>query len=271
MALSGNSSGGANTNLTGLSPEQIVAMTNSNVAGGNLAQNSIQNIFENVSKMAYSDYLDRLPQDKLPKDPNAKLVEGGDGFYWEHNPVTGAIRKTDIPVSQKKLQYGTGAGSPPYAPVVIINPTTGQPEVQGFNKRTGDVKPPPEGTTPPVSAEASRKAAVDQTKTDRRVTELADLIEGKVVDKATKKPKAATAAEVEEFNQKAETPFAYVVEKKTKKGIFSNSEVEEFIKRPLPNGVTAKSAYKGYKNFLDKGGKGSFDAYIYALEQEMGK
>ena len=64
MGLSGMASGGANTNLTGLSPEQIATMAQTNVAGGKLGQESIQNMFENAQKMAYSDYLDRMPVEK---------------------------------------------------------------------------------------------------------------------------------------------------------------------------------------------------------------
>ena len=244
-------------------------MVNSNVAGSKLGQDSIQNIFENQQKQAYADYLDRMPKSGMSAAEKFRTpLEGSDGWYYDYNPETRQWVKTDVPVSKKKLEYGQG--SPPYAPVIVMG--ANGPEVQAFNKGQGTVKPVvPQGQTPPISAEAARKATETQAKEDKRVVELGDKIEGKVIDKTTKKPVGATAAEVEEFNQKSNTPYAYIVEQEVKKGWFSNDVIEKYTKRPLPAGVTASKAYNGYKNFTAKGGKGSFDAYIYALEQEMSK
>jgi hypothetical protein len=240
------------------------------VAGSKLGQDSIQNIFENQQKQAYADYLDRMPKaGQTAAEKFRTPLEGSDGWYYDYNPETRQWVKTDVPVSKKKLDYGPPGGFP-NTPVIVVGPNG--PEVQSFNKGSGRVNPAvPQGQAPPIQAEAARKAAETQAKEDKRVVELGDKIEGKVIDKTTKKPMGATAAEVEEFNQKSNTPYAYIVEQEVKKGWFSNDTTEKYTKRPLPAGVTASGAYKGYKNFTAKGGKGSFDAYIYALEQEMSK
>jgi hypothetical protein len=286
MALSSNTSGGANTNLTGLTPEQISHAVNSNVAGGKLAQDSIQNIFENQQKMAYADYLDRLPQDQRAAAEKFRTpLEGGDKFYWDYNKDTQQWEKTPVPVAAKKTEFPPHYGaSMPYkessmlvdgVPTAVIFDSAGARYLDAVTKKdiTEKVRPLPGnagGLTPVKPAAEQAKAGANE---DKRVVELADKIEGKVIDKTTRKPMVATAAEIEEFNQKSNTPYAYIVEEEVKKNLITPgvTKTEKFTKRPLPPGVTAATAHKGYKAFLAKGGKGSFDDYIYALEQEMSK
>lgn len=272
MGLSGSASGGANTNLTGLSPEQIADISRTNVAGGGLAQNSIQNIFENVQKMAYSDYLDRLPQDKAFAEKFRTPLEGSDGWYYDYNPQTKKWEKTDVPVSKKKLEYGPTGGFP-NVPVIVYNPQTQQPEVQSFDKGTGAVKPTvPKGQPPPISAEAQRKQAETEAKEDKRVAELDTIIQGLKIDKDSQNKKkfvASTQSHIDEFNAKASTPYIYSMDEVTTPtlgGFSSKTEIKP-VKRDLPPGITASMATKAYKLFLKSGRTGEFDDFVYELQQ----
>jgi hypothetical protein len=282
MALSGNSSGGANTNLTGLSPEDISKSVAGNVAGGKLAQDSIQNIFENSQKMAYSDYLDRLPQAHAPKVEKAfadkfenPTYNKDTGTIWVINQLDGKAVDTGIKPDNEllqKLKQG-GAGAAPYAPVIVIG-ADGQPTVQGFNKRTGTVPPPQPGVVPPVSAEAARKQGVEVAKEDKRVAELDTTIQGLKIDKDSKDRKkfvASTQSHLDEFNEKATSPYVYVMDEVTDKGIagtgiMAKTEIKP-VQRALPPGMDAATATKAYKVFLKNGRTGTFDNFVYELQQ----
>jgi hypothetical protein len=60
LAASTGSSGGGGGNLFGLSPEQISEISKTDIAGGELSQRGVGEVFGNMKKMALSDYYDRL-------------------------------------------------------------------------------------------------------------------------------------------------------------------------------------------------------------------
>lgn len=119
MALSGGSGGGS-TNLTGLSPEQINAISGTDIAGQKVANDSVQNIFENATKMAYSDYLDA--NRKLLKDQFRTPLVSND-TYWDFNPTTRQWYDTGVEAPVTKIGFRPESGPKmPYKDVdVYIN------------------------------------------------------------------------------------------------------------------------------------------------------
>jgi hypothetical protein len=286
LAQSSNSSGGANTNLTGLSPEDISKSVAGNVAGGKLAQDSVQNIFENASKMAYADYLDRLPQAHAQNKEVGKFTNPTynkeTGTIWVIDQNTAEAKDTKIVPDNEllaKLKLG-GAGAMPFRQLSGYD-KDGNPVFGVVNQGSGAITGPtnqPGSPLPTAPTQAVQKDKEQLAKDNARATALADKIEGKVIDKATRKPIGATSAEVSEFNQSANTPYVYVIDKTVKKGWFSNDVVETYTKQELPPGVTAAKAYSGYKNYIAKGGQikvdpgqDPFKVYIYNLTQAMNK
>jgi hypothetical protein len=67
LAASTGSSGGGGGSLYGLSPEQITNISRTDIMGGELSQRGVGEIYSNLQKQAYADYLGRLPAGTTPK------------------------------------------------------------------------------------------------------------------------------------------------------------------------------------------------------------
>ena len=84
LAQAGKSSG-PGQNLTGLSPEQISNVSRTGLLGEQVTNESIGNIFSNLQKQGYTEYLDRLPQKAKGGLPSAQYKMGANGNWWSFN------------------------------------------------------------------------------------------------------------------------------------------------------------------------------------------
>lgn len=246
--------------MAGLSPEEINRAVATNVAGSKLLQDSVQNIFENNQKQAYTDYLDRLPQDKLQVD-RWEHIPGGDGFYWIKDKNTGEIKKTDIPVAKRVLEHSPG-GTAGMAPKVVQGFDANGNPVYGFaDPRTKTITQPSNqpGAAPPVTPGKLPTEAAKLSEAEAKELEMTDaILRGTYKDKNRNTVKF-NQEHATRYNQLSTQPEAVFVKKVPGKIYGTNEEV---VRKPIPGNLPVREAYKQFQFFTREGGRGSFEDFI---------
>jgi hypothetical protein len=207
--------------------------------------------------MAYADYLDRMPKAGMTAAEKFRTpLEGADGFYYDYVPETRSWVKTNVPVTHKKLE-----GSPPLA--YQFFPGADGTWIKGNRVGGGmeEAKPPP-GKTLPSSAEQTRKDVAQEAKlseSDAKELETLDsTLRGEFKDKNknTIKPTVAHADRYNALSLNSEAVFV----KQVPGMIYGTNE--KVVRKPIANGIPARTAWKAFKFYQEEGGPGTFEQFI---------
>lgn len=241
MGLSGMASGGANTNLTGLSPEQIATMAQTNVAGGKLGQESIQNMFENAQKMAYSDYLDQRPDIARQANEVKELIANQNA----------ALRARDLERREADLNRAIAQGESKLEIDRQRNEIAALKSQMEAAART-------RGLNIKEDAESRLKAkenAEQDRKDAQELEQIQQLFKGKMKDKQNNRL-SYNPAHIKRFNELSpnEYAFEHVTKASLRNGtLFDNKEVKV---------VPSEKVKELYDFYIAQGGKGSFERFI---------
>jgi len=211
------------------------------------------------SKMAYSDYLDRLPQNQRAAADKFRPPLEGDKFYWDYDKEKKQWVRTPVPVGAKKVDYaptgGSGGGNYFFTgldangnPIQYVAPKKGPPNAQPVKT--------PEGETVPV-AEPVRKLEADRAKFSesdaKELEEISQLFNGKLKDKQGNKL-SYTPAHIARFNQLSKDSFA-----------FEHSEPSKIYSGLAPTKTVVQVPRQDlnvmYKFFTEQGGKGTIEQF----------
>jgi hypothetical protein len=224
LAASAGSSGGGGGNLYGLSPEQITNISRTDILGGELSQRGISDIYSNLQKQAYTDYLDRLPAGSAVK-PQLSFtdmkIDDKTRTWQYYDRVQGKRVDTGIKATEDEL---AGTRAPNWMQQEYVTD-------KGV-RRSGIFKDgrlfKDLGVVPEETPETRRTmaSAEDLSRWEAR-------IEGKSEDEATPQ-------DIENFNRFSLGQYVYI-EKVTPGALWGTNKKIEKVK--IPGGYTAADIY----------------------------
>lgn len=218
--LSGSGSAGGGTDLRGLSPEQIASITQQDISGGALANQSVGNIFENLQRMALADYYDRLPQEQKfkPEYPNYinPKIDNNTKTWWFTDSKSGKNIDSGIAATAKEM---SGEKKPAFTVTERVRP-------DGIRERLvlKDGEPFTSlGPYPETSEEESRFRS--------QVKDVADIEDRILSDKGN-------PTDIDNFNRYSDSNYIYIPKKEGFLGFGKSYE-----KIDLPPGTKASDVY----------------------------